>query len=259
MSMYHINNTADMGALAEVDADTMRKLKAGEMTVMDPDQPLLRCPLTPNRDKLTYRDLLHHCTTTASDWRGRLGAAQHKALQLYLERDLTYLSASPSPRPKQTLPLPRGSDDMLVLPWSVVVYNINKKQGGRRYPDRRVMPSQRELRRCFKAFSPVSIDTFPGPAGISGVCVLRFDTNFAGLRDALALDRTFHRTDNGLRDLEKNFASWEIGEDWYGWIACEDDFRGRRWGVSEEEHVAGHLRSFAQLTDIASWGREKGL
>ncbi|CAM6101024.1 unnamed protein product [Calypogeia fissa] len=249
----------DSAEIMKYEEETMANLRGKKLIVQNPDGTL-RCPLSPSRKKqaYAYKDLLQHATAVASGKRGPEAAGNHSALKKFLESDLASL-ASPAPErllkvKKEELPLRRHAVDMLVCPWSVVVYNIDNSRRDPTKVETQIGLGKSELNIYFADFKPEKIHVLWGPQGHLGMCVLHFGRDLSGFKDAQALENSFLDKEHGLRDHERRLASGNLGKEFYGWIAREDDLNGR-FGRQGEE-IGKYLRKVGNLKDIEMVGDE---
>jgi hypothetical protein len=246
--------------MLDVEAKILSRLRNKEFTVVNQDGTL-RCPLSPNRKKqqYAYKDLLQHATAVATGKRGSETAGKHRALKTYLETDLSDLSTPPVERflrVEQTLAPRRQDEDILVIPWSVVIYNIDNTRRDVLDPEIRVGFGKTELKKYFEQYNPEQLDVGWGRQGHLGTCILHFGRSLAGLKDAQGLDYSFLKEDRGFKGYEKNLAAGNLGVGFYGWLAREPDFNGTRYGTQGED-IGRKLRKVGNLKDVEMFDDER--
>lgn len=67
-----------------------------------------------------------------------------------------------------------------------------------------------------------------------GVCIVHFGIDLGALKNAQALKNSFLDKQHGLRDYEKHLLSGDLGTEFYGWLAREDDYKGRSGRKGDE-------------------------
>jgi hypothetical protein len=194
-----------------MEAKTLARLRSKEFTVVNPGCTL-RCPLSPNRKKqaYAYKDLLQHATAAATGKQGSEKAGKHRAFKTYLETDLSDFSTPPVERfcrLEQTLASNREDEDMLVIPSSIVIYNIDNSRRDINNPEIWVGLGKLKLKLYFEEYKPEQLEVCWGPQGHLGMCILHFGRSVTGLRDAQGLDYSFLKQDRGFKGYEKNLAT----------------------------------------------------
>ncbi|KAL3683239.1 hypothetical protein R1sor_001261 [Riccia sorocarpa] len=238
----------------EIYENALKELRSGKLPVKNLDGTTLRCPYSPGRKKqcYPYKDLLQHAEAVGKGNRGPVAVGKHSALAEYLRTDLASLAPAAIERVhKLEFQAPEEKDvkDLLLFPWTGVVYNIQTKLNE---DGLRVGPSDSELKIMFNAFQPDKAQAVWEKPGHMGVGLVTFQRDFVGWKCAQEFERWFMTRGLGKKDWESRRHK-DLGTGLYGWLARKEDYEG--YG---NPAVARHLqkRGPLELKDIGMIGEE---
>ncbi|BBM99577.1 hypothetical protein MPTK1_1g22140 [Marchantia polymorpha subsp. ruderalis] len=234
------------------------KLLESKKVVVENEDGTFRCPYSPSRKKQSYpfKDLLQHAEGVAKGKRGAEAVGQHRALVNYMKKNLSAKASVPVERVHKlelAAPQREGDKDLLVCPWSGVVYNMDNSQLSE--SGQRVGPGVSEIKKHFEVFSPEKAIVCWGPKGHMGLGVLIFRRDLEGLKDAQAFEKWFIENGQGRRDWEQRNRTGSLGNQLYGWLARKQDYEGRH-EIKGDWSVSKILKESGDLTDIAMIGQE---
>lgn len=239
----------------DIEEQSLAELRSGKLQVQN-SGGTLRCPYSPSRKKQAYpyKDLLQHAEGVAKGKRGADAAGKHRALCTYLKTDLVELALPPVERVHKlelVAPVREVAEDLLVYPWSGVVFNIDNKE---RSAGLRVGPGVADIRQHFAVFHPEKTHVFWGPGGHLGMAVLTFLKQLEGFKDAQAFEKWFLDRGLGRKDWERRRRG-DPGTKLYGWLARKEDYEGRG-NAKEDGLVAKYLQDNGDLKDVGMVGEE---
>ncbi|KAL2612076.1 hypothetical protein R1flu_023768 [Riccia fluitans] len=239
----------------EIYENSLKELRNGKVPVKNHDGATLRCPYSPGRKKQSYqyKDLLQHAEAVGKGNRGPSAVGKHSALAEYLRTDLASMAPAPMERShKLELLAPQEKDvnDLLLFPWTGVVYNIQTKPNKDGFI---VGPSDPELKIMFNAFQPEKAQAVWEKPGHMGVGFVTFQKDFSGWKSAQEFEKWFSRNEHGKKEWESK-KHGGLGTELYGWLARKEDYEGH----GDQAVIARHLqkRGPLELKDIGIIGEE---
>ncbi|KAL2607939.1 hypothetical protein R1flu_026512 [Riccia fluitans] len=228
--------------------ESLQALRAGKLLVKNTEDTTLRCPYSPDRKKQNYKykDLLQHAVAVGKGNRSSLEVGRHLALAAYLRTDLASMAPPPTERAyKFVLPVPKDEDwkDMLLFPWTGLVYNIPTKANEDGF---KVGPSNAELKFIFKEFLPEKAEAVWEENQHTGLGVVTFQKDFDGWKCAQAFEKWFSRNERGKKEWKNGT---RLDSELYGWLARKEDYEG----LGDQDVMAKFLqkRGPLQLKEIA--------
>ncbi|GFP82329.1 factor of DNA methylation 4 [Phtheirospermum japonicum] len=143
----------------------------------------------------------------------------------------------------------KGDDEPpIVWPWMAVIANIPVVKKDGRYAGE----SGRKLREDLVAsgYNPIKVHPLWNFQGHSGYAIAEFNKDWQGFENAMAFEKAFEMDQRGKRDW---YARRNKGDELYGWLAREDDYKGRGL-VGKHLQKNGDLKT---LSDIQTEGKRK--
>ncbi|KAG6545273.1 hypothetical protein Mapa_013386 [Marchantia paleacea] len=247
---------------SDEDIDTIEeesfKLLESKKVVVENADGTFRCPYSPSRKKQSYpyKDLLQHAEGVAKGKRGAEAVGQHRALVNYMKKNLSAKASLPVERVHKlelAAPQREGDKDLMVCPWSGVIYNMDNSQ--RSSSGQRVGPGVSEIKKYFEVFNPEKAIVCWGAKGHMGLGVLIFRRDLEGLKDAQAFEKWFIENGHGRRDWEQRNRTGNLGNHLYGWLARKEDYEGRK-EILNDWSLSKILKESGDLTDVAMLGKE---